>query len=123
MFENGEATESLRSKMEKRQSPRHQIEASAILRVQGRPGPFLVTLLDVSVSGIRLSSPSSFTPGTRVTIKCQGVEVAGEVRYARLVDGREYHIGVLAEAAPEGQELDLVGLLGAGLFKTAKKQV
>ena len=81
---------------EKRQSPRYRIEAPAILRVQGRTGPFLVTLLDVSSSGLRLSSPAAFAEGAKVTIKCLGAEVTGEVRYARPVDDGSFHIGVLA---------------------------
>ncbi len=99
--------------MEQRQNPRYQIEASAILRVQGRAGPFLVTLLDVSSTGLRLSSPSAFPEGSRVTIKCMGAEVTGEIRYARPVEGEgsTFHIGVLADAVSGGGELDLVRLL------------
>jgi hypothetical protein len=99
------------SGMEKRQSPRYRIEASAILRVQGRAGPFLVTLLDVSASGLRLSSPSAFPEGAKVTIKCQGTEIVGEVRYARPVEDGSFNIGVLAQAVSGSGELDLVRLL------------
>jgi hypothetical protein len=99
--------------MEKRQSPRYRLEAPAILRVQGRPGPFLVTLLDVSSSGLRLSSPSAFPDGSRVTIKCLGAEITGEIRYARPVEGEAstFNVGVLADAISGGVELDLVRLL------------
>ncbi len=97
--------------MEKRQSPRYRIEAPAILRVQGRAGPFLVTLLDVSSSGLRLSSPSAFPEGAKLTIKCLGAEVTGEVRYARPVEAGSFHIGVLAESVSGSGELDLVRLL------------
>src|SRR5580704_3470543 len=97
--------------MDKRLSPRYQIEASAIMRVQGRSGPFLVTLLDVSTTGLRLSSPAAFAPGSKVTIKCLGTEVTGEIRYSRPVEGPAFHIGVLAEAVSGGGEVDLVRLL------------
>ena len=97
--------------MEKRQSPRYRIEASAIMRVEGRPGPFLVTLLDVSVSGVRLSSPVAVAAGSKVSIKCLGAEVKGEVRYARPVEGSAFHVGVLAQAVSSSGELDLVRLL------------
>lgn len=97
--------------MEKRQSPRYPIEASAVLRVEGRPGPFLVTLLDVSTTGLRLSSPVAFPLGARVTIKCLRREVSGEVRYSRPVEGSTFHIGVLADSVSGGAEdLDLVSL-------------
>lgn len=97
--------------MEKRQNPRYRVEAPAILRIEGRPGPFLVTLLDVSVSGLRLSSPVAFPPGAKVTIKCSGKEVTGEVRYARPVDTSDFHIGILAEAISGEGEQDLTRLL------------
>jgi PilZ domain len=97
--------------MEQRQSPRYGIDAPAIMRVQGRPGPFLVTLLDVSSSGLRMSSPSAFPVGAKVAIKCLGVEIAGEIRYARPVDDGSFHIGVLAEAVSGAGDLDLVRLL------------
>jgi hypothetical protein len=97
--------------MDKRLSPRYRIEASAIMRVQGRSGPFLVTLLDVSTSGLRLSSPTAFAPGSKVTIKCLGAEVTGEIRYSRPVEGPTFHIGVLAESVSGGGEVDLVRLL------------
>lgn len=100
----------LASAMEKRQSPRYRIEAPGILRVQGRPGPFLVTLLDVSVAGLRLSSPTAFPAGSKVTIKSLGVEVAGEVRYSRLVEGAAFHIGILAGNVSGSEDLDLVRL-------------
>jgi hypothetical protein len=101
--------------LEQRRSPRFLIDRSAIMRVQGRPGPFLVTILDVSASGLRVSSPSEFKAGTRVTIKCRGTEVKGEIRYARAVEPGECHVGILAEALADGGEVDLVRLLGPGL--------
>ena len=105
--------------MEKRQHPRYRIEASAVLRIEGRPGPFLVTLLDVSVSGLRLSSPTAFPAGSKVTIKCLGAEVSGEVRYSRVVEGAGFHIGVQAEIVSGGgepdEELDLLHLFHRSL--------
>ena len=97
--------------MEKRQNPRYPIEASAVLRVEGRPGPFLVTLLDVSATGLRLSSPVALPQGSKVAIKCLRREVSGEVRYSRPVERSTFHIGVLAESVSGGAgELDLVSL-------------
>lgn len=98
----------LASPVEKRQNPRFRIDSPAILRVQGQPGPFLVTLLDVSVSGLRLSSPTAFQVGAKVTIKSLGVEVTGQVRYARMVEGVTFHVGVLAETISGAGDVDLV---------------
>lgn len=78
------------------------VEASAIMRVQGRVGPFLVTILDVSVAGLRLSSPTQFPDGTKVTVVCRGVTVTGEVRYSRDVGRDGFHLGILAAAASGG---------------------
>ncbi len=107
-------TDAAASPMEKRQNPRYRIEASAILRVQGRPGPFLVTLLDVSVSGLRLSSPTAFPAGSKVLIKSLGAEVSGEVRYARMMEAANFHIGVQVEKVTGSGELDLVRLFRRG---------
>jgi hypothetical protein len=109
------ATNTTASAMEKRQNPRYRIEASAILRVEGRPGPFLVTLLDVSVSGLRLSSPTAFPEGSKVVIKSLGAEVWGEIRYARLMEAADFHLGVEAEKVGGGGELDLVRLFRRSL--------
>lgn len=107
--------------MEQRKSPRHQIEAPAIMRVDGRSGPLLVTLLDVSATGLRVSAPSPLPSGTRVTIKCNGVEVKGEIRYAREIEGPKYHIGVLVDTAAETGELDLVAILGPALIPAGQR--
>jgi hypothetical protein len=93
--------------MERRESPqRYQIEASAVLRVHGKAGPFLVTILDVSATGVRLSSPTPFTPGTMVTITCRGASMTGEIRYARNVEDYEFHVGVRVDQASEGAMLE-----------------
>ena len=107
--------------MEQRRSPRHQIEAPAIMRLDGRSGPLLVTLLDVSATGLRVSAPSALPSGAKVTIKCNGVEVKGEIRYSREIDGPKYHIGVLVDTATEEGELDLVALLGPALVPPAQR--
>ncbi len=93
--------------MERRESPqRYQVEASAVLRVIGKPGPFLVTILDVSASGVRLSSPTTFAPGTHVTITCRGASLTGEIRYARNVEDYEFHVGVRVDEASAGAMLE-----------------
>ena len=103
-----------RESMDKRQSFRFPIEASAIMRVQGKPGPFLVTILDVSSSGIRVSASTVFPPGTNVTIAYRKTEMMGQIRYSRRVEGNEIHVGIQVDAVAgalaesENGELDLV---------------
>lgn len=93
--------------MERRESPqRYLVEASGVLRVDGKPGPFLVTILDVSANGIRLSSPTPFPAGTKVTITCRGASMTGEIRYARNVEDYEFHVGVRVDQASAGAMLE-----------------
>jgi hypothetical protein len=112
--------------MERRESPqRYQVEASAVLRVVGKPGPFLVTILDVSAAGLRLSSPTTFPPGTMVTITCRGASMTGEIRYARNVEDYEFHVGVRIDEASEGARLedgtlDVTRLFPKSLAKASK---
>jgi hypothetical protein len=84
--------------MEQRQSTRYHVEVPAIMRVQGKPGPFLITILDVSESGLRVSSSSAVQEGSKITITTRGATITGEVRYARSVD-YEFHLGVQADGA------------------------
>jgi PilZ domain len=97
--------------MEKRQNPRYEIEAPAVLRVEGLPGSFLVTLLDVSAAGLRLSAPVALPQGAKVGIRCLGRQMSGEIRYSRPMEDSRFHIGVLVESVSGGAgELDLVSL-------------
>lgn len=103
------------SAMDQRRSPRFEVEASAILRVEGQPGAFLVTVLDVSANGLRLSSSNNFPSGTRVKISYHNVDLMGEVRYARSIDRNMCNVGVLIDAtsgecANQAGEIDLTPL-------------
>lgn len=84
------------------------------MRVEGRSGPFLVTILDVSKSGLRLSSPVLFPVGSKVTVTCRGAAITGEVRFTFALAG-EIHIGIVAGSASaaaidENGEMDLTRL-------------
>jgi hypothetical protein len=97
--------------MEKRQNPRYPIEAPAVLHVEGRPGPLLVTLLDVSSAGLRLSSPVALPQGTKVGIKCLSRQMSGEIRYSRPMEASGFNIGVQVESVSGSTgEFDLVSL-------------
>ncbi len=91
---------------DQRRSPRFEVEASAIMRVEGKPGPFLVTILDVSATGLRLSSSNTFSSGTRVKISYRNVDLTGEIRYARQVDGHMCNVGVLVDGTSGGCETE-----------------
>jgi hypothetical protein len=85
--------------MEQRQNTRHNVESPAIMRVQGRAGPFLITILDVSESGLRVSCSSAIPAGSKITIICRGATITGEIRYARNVEQYAFHLGVEADSA------------------------
>jgi hypothetical protein len=85
------------------------------MRVEARTGPFLVTILDVSKSGLRLSSSTVLRPGDRVTVSYSGAVVTGEIRHIRYVRRDEYQIGVEADkvsgnGVSEGADMDLTRL-------------
>jgi len=101
--------------MDQRQSTRFKVAASAIMRVQGKAGPFLVTILDVSTSGLRVSSSSSFPSGTGVTLTFRKTEMKGQIRYSRPFGGQA-HLGVQVDivtgsrAQSENGDVDLLRL-------------
>jgi hypothetical protein len=101
--------------MDQRQNTRFKVEASAIMRVQGVPGPFLVTILDVSTSGLRISSSGAFPSGTGVTLTFRKTEMRGQIRYSRPFGGQS-HLGVQVDivtgslAQAENGEVDLLRL-------------
>jgi hypothetical protein len=94
--------------MEKRSDQRYPIEEAAVLRVEGvAGGVYVVTVLDVSKLGLRVSSPVALALGTRVKVSCHGAEITGEIRYARDVERDGYYLGVLASTVSRaGQAQD-----------------
>lgn len=77
-----------------------------------RGGVYVVTILDVSKSGLCISSSMALSSGTPVDILCRGVRIIGTVRYARNVGKDEFHLGVQAADDSTGPrteegELDL----------------
>ena len=92
--------------MEQRRHARENSAAPAILRVDGRPGGFLVTILDFSKSGLRVSCSSSVHEGRKVSITYRGRTLNGIARYCRPVTSDEFHIGVEADALSPGLTSD-----------------
>lgn len=102
--------------MQKPRDDRHAVAEPAILRVeQSRSDVYVVTILDVSKGGLRVSCSVPMPAGTRVEVRCRGAAVTGEIRYARNVGRDEFHLGVQVLDAPatgrsEEGELDLLRL-------------
>ena len=83
------------------------------MRIRGKPDQvYVVTVLDVSKSGLRVSCTSALPAATQVEVKCHGAGVRGEVRYCRDVKKNEFHLGIKADGAssgagPQDHKLDL----------------
>jgi hypothetical protein len=93
--------------------PRYPVEeAGVLLAKQMHVEPYLVTVFDVSRSGLRVRCTSGFPIGTEVTVSCGGADIFGTVRYSRMVFGDvEFNVGIQASrlTTKEGDanEMDL----------------
>lgn len=82
------------------------MEQAALLRAEGGPGRiYLVTILDVSRSGLRVSCPAGLPSGTVVHVRYENLEIPGDVRYSREVEAGAFHLGI--QVAP-GRESELL---------------
>jgi len=89
--------------MEQRRDQRYPVEEAAVMRIEGvSGGVYVVTVLDVSKFGLRVSSPIAMPLGARVKVACHGAEITGEIRYARDVEPDGYYLGVLADSVSRG---------------------
>jgi hypothetical protein len=112
--------------LQQRRHERYVVHTPGVLRLVGiRGGVYVITVLDVSKSGLCINCPMGVPQGTRVEVKCHGTMVSGTVRYAREV-GSEFHVGIEADLAeapagtPPISELDLTPLLRNDATKRAK---
>jgi hypothetical protein len=103
----------------RRKEPRNPTDAAGILRLEDHPeGVFMVTILDVSKSGLRVRCPTGREPGTRVEINCGTARIAGTVRYTREVEPNEFNMGINADRVSRddflgaAEEIDLTLLFG-----------
>ena len=84
----------------RRRHERFAFEKPGILRLERvRGGLYLITVLDLSKSGLRVNSPRAVPRETRVEVRCLGRTVSGVVRFAREVGPREFHLGIEADRA------------------------
>ena len=76
---------------------RYPVDVPAVLRLPGVAGGiYIITVLDVSKSGMRVQCPRSLNVGTAVEIRSNNCEVFGEIRYSRPVDKDGFHLGLEA---------------------------
>jgi hypothetical protein len=97
---------------DQRRQARNKAEVPAIMQIEGSRGTFLVTVLDVSKTGFRVSCSTAASPGKRVTVSCGGATVSGEVRYCRDIGGNDFNLGIAAangsaHLVSESGELDV----------------
>jgi hypothetical protein len=97
---------------EQRKHTRDKVEAPAIMHIEGSPVAFLVTVLDVSKSGLRVSCSTAASAGKKVTVNFRGAIVSGEARYCRGISANDFNIGIeaasgSAELVSESGELDV----------------
>jgi PilZ domain len=102
--------------MLKPRATRYPVVEPGILRISGAVGDaYLITVLDVSKSGMRVSCSTALPVETQVEVQCRGSGVTGEVRYARNVGRDEFHLGIEVKNATAGArneegELDVTRL-------------
>jgi hypothetical protein len=92
------------------------MEMAALLRISGVAGGiYMITVLDVSKSGLRIQCSRALDHGTRVEIQCHDFSIFGEIRYSRGMAADEFHLGfeateVRTAAGPQSGEIDLLHL-------------
>jgi len=95
------------SNIDLRADRRFNIEVAGVLQVVGTASAvYVVTVLDVSKSGVRVSCPDSLSEGTRVEVACCDTCISGSVRYSREVAAGEFYVGIKA-----GTDIDLAPFL------------
>jgi hypothetical protein len=99
-----------------RRHRRFQMDMAGLLRIAGVAGGiYMISVLDVSKSGLRIQCPRALDHGTRVEVQCHDFSVFGEVRYSRGMAADEFHLGIEATevrtaAGMQAGELDLLHL-------------
>jgi len=92
------------------------VKVPGILRIpEARSGTYLITVLDASKMGLRISCPIAIAAGTRVEVRFGGATVVGTARYSREMD-RDFNVGIEAhavedQARSQTEEFDLTSLL------------
>jgi len=78
---------------------RFNIDVAGVLQVVGAVGAvYVVTVRDISKSGLRVSCPVSLSDGLRVEVSCCDTSIYGEVRYSRAVGADDFYVGIKGES-------------------------
>ncbi len=102
-----------------RRHRRFEMDMAGLLRISGIAGGiYMITVLDVSKSGLRIQCSRALDHGTRVEIQCHDFSIFGEIRYSRGMAADEFHLGIEATAVwtaagKQSGELDLLHLFPA----------
>jgi hypothetical protein len=78
---------------DRRTEPRHGINYPTVLR-SAHAGIGISTILDVSVSGLRVSVPFCLELQSEVEIRIDGMSTFGIVRNCRRIEAHEFHVGI-----------------------------
>jgi signal transduction histidine kinase len=94
---------------ERRIEPRHGINYPTLLRSE-QAGIAIIRILDVSISGLRVSVPFRLNLHSEVEIRIEGRSVIGIVRNCTCIRPNEFHVGIAIRPASAGDEQFLVHL-------------
>ncbi len=87
----------LPSNIDLRADRRYTVEVGGVLQVADVPAAvYVVTVLDVSKTGLRVRCPICVPVGARVAVECCSTSIPGEVRYAREDAVDEFTLGIRA---------------------------
>jgi hypothetical protein len=88
---------SIVAKERARRHRRFEMDMAGLLRISGIAGGiYMITVLDVSKSGLRIQCSRALDHGTRVEIQCHNFSIFGEIRYSRGMAAEEFHLGIEA---------------------------
>jgi len=92
-----------RSNIDLRADRRYTVDVGGVLQVEGVPtAVYVVTVMDVSKLGLRVSCPVSIPVGTRVEVGCCDTTIFGQVRYASEVGPNDFYLGIRADKNGDG---------------------
>jgi hypothetical protein len=82
---------------------RFTVEVAGVLQLGDvKSAVYVVTVLDVSRSGLRVCCPVPVATGSRAEVSCCDTVIAGEVRYCREDAANEFYVGIKADQGAEG---------------------
>jgi len=86
---------------------RFSVEVAGVLKLTDvKSAVYVITVLDISKSGLRVCCPVAIATGASVQVTCCDTVIAGEVRYCRQEGAEEFYVGIKADRGAAG-EIDL----------------